>query len=325
MIKLSIIVPVYNTEKYLNDCINSIIISDKNFELILVDDGSTDSSAKICEDLCKKDSRIKFFHKENGGVSSARNYGLEHSIGKYIMFVDSDDILSENWDLIFNYLNDDDIYYFDGRIKSEINKNELLEYICGSNEQHVYLAGPISKAYKFDFLKNNNLFFKEDLVNGEDMLFNVEVALLVSSFKVIKHNFYNYRQVVGQSTRKFNDKIINSDYNFHKYLSDIFNNYNVDEKLKIKIQNYCLMNAVVLIINRISYIDKYKNARTYFDFLKIDIYNNISMSEYFKKKNKIMFYLLKLKKYRIIYNFYRFKIKIAIFLRKLKKKEFYKI
>lgn len=97
MDKISVIVPVYNVEKYLNRCIESIVNqSYKNLEIILVDDGSTDASGEICEEWKKKDSRIVVFHKENGGASSARNIGLKHAMGEYIGFVDSDDWIEKN-------------------------------------------------------------------------------------------------------------------------------------------------------------------------------------------------------------------------------------
>jgi glycosyltransferase involved in cell wall biosynthesis len=104
--EISIIVPVYNVEKYLEKCLKSIlhqIFSD--FELILIDDGSTDSSGRICDEYLKRDSRIKVFHKENGGLSSARNYGIEKSTGKYIGFVDSDDYIAKDmYEVLYNNL-----------------------------------------------------------------------------------------------------------------------------------------------------------------------------------------------------------------------------
>ena len=91
---VSIIVPVYNVEQYLEKCVNSIINqSYKNLEIILVDDGATDNSGKICDELAKLDNRIKVYHKENGGLSDARNYGVERATGEYIGFVDSDDYI----------------------------------------------------------------------------------------------------------------------------------------------------------------------------------------------------------------------------------------
>lgn len=91
---ISIIVPVYNVEEFLNRCVESILIqSYKNIEILLIDDGSTDNSSKICDEYSIKDKRVKVIHKENGGLSDARNIGLENANGKYIAFVDSDDYI----------------------------------------------------------------------------------------------------------------------------------------------------------------------------------------------------------------------------------------
>lgn len=96
--RLSIIIPVYNAEKYLEACIDSILSQDfRDFEVILVNDGSTDASEKICEDFAKKDLRIRTFHKKNGGVSSARNLGLDHALGEWLYFVDADDSLTRGF------------------------------------------------------------------------------------------------------------------------------------------------------------------------------------------------------------------------------------
>lgn len=98
MAKISIIVPVYNTAKYLEQCIDSIVAQTyTDWELLLIDDGSTDRSGDICETYAAKDTRIRVFHKENGGVSSARNLGLDHAQGEWITFVDSDDYIEENF------------------------------------------------------------------------------------------------------------------------------------------------------------------------------------------------------------------------------------
>ena len=95
---ISVIVPVYNTEKYLHRCVDSILAQTfTDFELLLIDDGSTDSSGAICDESAQKDSRVRVFHKENGGVSSARNLGLDKAKGKWVTFVDSDDWIKESF------------------------------------------------------------------------------------------------------------------------------------------------------------------------------------------------------------------------------------
>lgn len=94
---ISVIVPVYNAEMYLHRCIDSVLAQTyQNFELLLIDDGSKDSSGTICDEYAAKDARVRVFHKEIGGVSSARNVGLDHAQDEWITFVDSDDYIEEN-------------------------------------------------------------------------------------------------------------------------------------------------------------------------------------------------------------------------------------
>ena len=120
---ISVIIPVYNIEIYIKRCVNSIINQTyKNLEIILVDDGSTDNSGKICDDYEKKDARIKVIHKENGGLSDARNCGIEKSNGKYITTVDGDDFVTEKYvETLYNLIieNSADI--------SSINRFDFLE------------------------------------------------------------------------------------------------------------------------------------------------------------------------------------------------------
>lgn len=97
-VKISVIVPVYNAEKYLRRCVDSILAQTfTDFELLLVDDGSTDASGKICDEYASADARVRVFHKPNGGVSSARNLGLDNARGEWIAFADSDDYVDCNW------------------------------------------------------------------------------------------------------------------------------------------------------------------------------------------------------------------------------------
>lgn len=96
--KISVIVPVFNTEKYLRLCVESILAQTyTNIEVLLIDDRSKDASGKICDEYALKDKRVKVFHKLNGGVSSARNFGLERATGKWITFVDSDDYIEKDY------------------------------------------------------------------------------------------------------------------------------------------------------------------------------------------------------------------------------------
>ena len=324
MIKLSIIIPVYNCCNYISSCVESIIVSKKKFELILVDDGSTDDSLIICNEYAKKDSRIKVIHKSNGGVSSARNIGLDHAKGDYIMFVDADDKLSSDWDKVFNYINNEDIYYF-----SNINENskvdELLEYICGSSNKKICIGGPYSKAFNKNIIIDNNILFDENVINGEDMLFNIKVLLCSKAYKIVNFSFYYYRQAIGQSTRKFNEKIIQSDMAFHNLLYELLAKYNINKIVVEKIKTFCLNNAIITILNNMSYSKKYKDIEKLNLYFEKEPYKSAVYSPEEKGLYSIIFNLLKNKKYKFVFYILKIKNKISIFLKHKVNGQFIKI
>ena len=173
----SIIVPIYKTEDYLEQCINSILNqSMKDFELILVDDGSPDHCPEICDEYAKKENRIQVIHKKNGGVSSARNHGIHYASGEFCWFVDSDDYIKDyslaqflsaakqkEADLyVFNCKGVMDYYigYFD-----DFMKKYYFPYILG--------FGPWNKLYRTSIIKAKKLYFDEEETIGEDLLFNL--------------------------------------------------------------------------------------------------------------------------------------------------------
>lgn len=185
---ISVIVPVYNVEQYLVQCIDSILNQKyENFELLLVDDGSTDRSGEICDVYEKKDKRVRVFHKKNGGVSSARNVGLDNAKGEWIAFVDSDDIVTPNYlsELYSDVKSDVDLviqkyFIFKDYLKDErfleaiketdiYDKSDLQKLIV---EYHLYKNGHIwSKLYKQEFIQNNNIRFQEEISFCEDYYF----------------------------------------------------------------------------------------------------------------------------------------------------------
>ena len=165
-VKLSVIVPVYKVEKYLTRCLNSLLIQDlEHIEFILVDDGSPDRCGEICDHYAELDSRFKVFHKENSGLSSARNFGIDHSSGEYIMFVDSDDWVSSDFcrtayssaikqksDLVmFNY----QFVYDDNSTKSPIHKRK--EGKCSWQEGIDLILGQVG-VYAWNKLYKRTLF-----------------------------------------------------------------------------------------------------------------------------------------------------------------------
>lgn len=206
---LSIIIPVYNSEKYLKECIDSIISQNNNtFELLLIDNGSTDRSKEICDKYADKFNFIKAFHIPNKGVSNARNYGIEHSSGKWITFIDSDDFISPeyipsiepflntNTDLItFNY-----VRYINEQNKEPgiltIKEGEhyaAIELFNLAIRLEVASLSVWSSVYRKDILQNNILRFREDMKTCEDFIFSLSYYKHVNKFYVINRNLYYYR------------------------------------------------------------------------------------------------------------------------------------
>lgn len=301
---LSIIIPVYNGELYLKECLDSILNTNQRdkFEIIVINDGSTDRTAEILEQYASK-KNIFIFNNENYGVSFSRNYGIEKSTGKYIMFVDADDVLMNNWDeKIFPYLDSNDDYIiFNNRIVKE-DRNSIIKYIIGANKEKICIAGPFSKLYKTKFLKTNNILFKDDLINGEDMIFNVEVALKSQNYKLVRASFYRYRVYVGSSTKSFNKQILKTDNLFQYYL-DSLSKHISDERTSIEIKNYSKLNGILTFVDRLSYIKSYAQAKEFYSYIEIPPYKqflNIKCG-YINKFNRMLVILCKKKQYRIIY------------------------
>lgn len=202
----SIIVPIYNCASYLERCINSILNQTYgNYELLLVNDGSSDSSGSICERFAASDRRIKVFHKKNGGVSSARNLGLDHMSGEWVVFCDADDWVQPFWlsTYVENLGNLDMVCQGMNFISSD-NSRELncIEYgvdFIGSPslllEKLFYIRQVgyvVSKCFKSSILKTNNLKFDERFNFQEDEEFVLRYLRLCNNVISIKRTGYNY-------------------------------------------------------------------------------------------------------------------------------------
>ena len=190
MTRFSIIVPIYKVEKYLKTCINSILLQTfSDFEVILVDDGSPDQCGKICDDYVEQDSRIKVIHKANGGLSSARNAGLNTAIGEYVIFVDSDDYWDDNTALehIQNNLTEtkadllifpakrfyEDENKFTNILNIKVDRNKIInqnteQAIKYMLENNIYRAAAWNKVVKKKIIDSHNMRFKDGYLS-EDM------------------------------------------------------------------------------------------------------------------------------------------------------------
>ena len=230
MPKLSIIVPIYNVEKYLSRCIESILNQTfREFELILINDGSTDNFKEICEKYKKIDSRIIVVNKKNGGVSSARNFGIDISRGEYIGFVDPDDFIDSNmYEILFNIINlyQSDIVICDyykvseynikkyeeiqlnnkGIIVENINNIDAIERILTVGEKFIFAWNKIYKRRLFENLRYNEGMIYEDEFLAHRILYRCNKVSIINS------SLYYYVQRKGSivnsrfSSKKF-DKV----------------------------------------------------------------------------------------------------------------------
>ncbi len=219
MPKISIIVPVYNVEKYLPECLDSIINQTfTDFECICINDGSPDNSLAILKEYASKDSRIKIINQENKGQSSARNVGMKFSKGKYIAFIDSDDWISTDYlDILYNIIENKqyDIaicnhqYYYskDNKYVPYIpnvfideNTTQFDKFFCG------YTFGSVcTRLYRREFLENNKMLFLENVVM-EDYIFSIITYLSTKKITFVNDGLYYYRTQI-KSTMSNYDRV----------------------------------------------------------------------------------------------------------------------
>ena len=313
--KFSIIIPVYNVEKYIENCVKSVLNqSYGDFELLLIDDGSMDNSPLICDNLAKKDERVKVIHKQNGGVSSARNEGIRQANGDYILFLDADDYFSlnllefcfefikENSNLnVFNY-SSTDVYngketlanvYPKGiyRFEDEKQRFKLLKILI---ENGYLITVCWRSCYKKEFLIKNQLFFDETHAFAEDVLFYLKTFMFLDEY--VETGFIGYSHLLrensccGQNMGRVKLEELNEIsyklYNYEKQLNlkEFVNNHYV-------IHLWLSQIAVCLI-----YVKKPFEIKKY-----INSYN-ITKNEDFFKENLIKAFKVKQK---ISYNEFR--------------------
>lgn len=207
-VRLSIIIPAYNAEIYIERCLQSIIkdFQEKDCEVILINDGSTDHTEEIARRFSEKYRAITYYNQENAGVSEARNHGLRRALGEYILFVDADDILldgglktilasltSDSDIIVFNYMEIDE----QGRVKSKINIAK--DAICLEQLNLLFLSGHYlnacwAKAFKKSIIESEKLQFNKTLKIGEDLAFVADYMEKVTSYLAVKEYVYGYRQ-----------------------------------------------------------------------------------------------------------------------------------
>lgn len=325
-IDVSVIVPVYNVpENYLKKCIESLINQTyKNIEILLIDDGSKDNSGIICDEFAKKDKRIKVYHKENGGLCSARNFGTKNAKGEWVSYVDGDDwIEPDSYEKLIQYskkCDDLDVIFF-GYIKDYPSKSVVMKYDNFENEKlystddeikflqkmvlnyNANIAMVPTKFIRNEFIKKNNLYHIDELRQGaEGIEFNVRLFKYAKKALFVENRFYHYI---------FNDNSITTVHNEknHYMVLDCF------RQIKNEINNndselmscfYDRMNNVILTTaisgffsptNCESYkIKKEKFNKYLSDYLVLETLNRFDLSK-LDKFRKITMFLIKYKMY----------------------------
>lgn len=325
---VSVIIPVYNVEKFLNRCVDSILSQTyKNIEIILVDDGALDSSPQICDEYAHKDTRVNVVHKQNGGLASARNAGLKVAKGDYILFVDSDDWIKGNTvEELLNIAikNEVDFVRFipvsagypDRPDGTPINfgTEDFMEegvYNKGKMIKDIYprlfvtpqlTMGPIVAAwrslYNRKFLVDNNLYFDEEVKYSEDAIFSAKVVYNSNKFYYIKGGYYyNYFYNTSSITKSFKKdrwdvcKILSS--TFKEEFEDK-NDYDFSKQLHLE-DIYNVLNA----LGQNTHIESFKERYTYIKNIFNDDFTKQSM-KYISLTDvninlKIILYLIKYK------------------------------
>lgn len=258
--KVSIIIPVYNVEKYLKKCISSVQNQIyKNLEIILVDDGSKDNSATICDDFAKRDNRVKVIHKANGGVSSARNAGLDVACGEYVMFVDADDWISEDLcEKILSQNNDADLVIGGYTV---MNKNGKQKYLLANKEMNFpkdfgiefdelfknnYINAPFSKVYKSHLI--NGQRFDTTIALGEDFLFNLKYISKCKRIATVNTSGYFYNCLnENAATKKFRDSDVQQIYYLYLQGKQFLHEFCPQKENSLEIKKRFCLNGINII------------------------------------------------------------------------------
>lgn len=225
--KVSIIIPIYNSRKYLSTCINSILEQTyQNIEIIIIDDGSTDNSKKIVEEYIRENNLIKYFYKKNGGVSSARNMGIEKATGKYLFFVDSDDMIEKDainkcmelineYDYLFVKRINNKAKYKNKNIVCEIPKEEFIESVIKNKINGFVCCGIYNKKII------GNLRFDQEISFMEDTLFLLQYISKLKTIGFVDYSCANYHYIENENSITNTKKVNNHITDFCKSLDKI--------------------------------------------------------------------------------------------------------
>lgn len=319
---ISVIVPVYNVECYINKCIDSILSQTfSNFELLLIDDGSTDNSGKICDAYIHKDKRVCVFHKKNEGVSEARNFGIRKARGEWMTFIDSDDYIGENFFADFGLGKESVDIYLQGytiesnhEIKGVHKFNNLksyqsLEEIFIDAENYNIMNSPVCKLFKSDIVKSG-IFFDENTSYGEDHLFVLNYFCKIQTAHVSYGFAYYYSQheVASLTRRRIPYRQLTyyamSAYDIHVALIKKMDNNNFDlhRAINMRFYNNVIRTLKDFLSSSVYNINEYKEIQIIFSkkiniYIGLSLYQRIILSiiKYLPVSMSYMFFVLTLK------------------------------
>lgn len=302
--KISVIVPIYKVEDYLHRCIDSIINQTyTNLEIILVDDGSPDNCPMICDEYAEKDSRIRVVHKKNGGLSDARNAGLDIATGEYIMFIDSDDFVDiEMMESMMRNMIDKNVdmvvcnikYVYEDREVVKYNQSDRILDRYEAMEEYlkdgVVQAVAWNKLYKKSLI--NNMRYKVGKTN-EDEFFTYKVVDKTDKIYYNSRPFYNYIQRDSSIMGKYSLKRLDGVEASYERLNFIKEKYpTLYEKEKKTFLNLCIYSYQMILKN--PNLDKDKQGRKALNnYIKKIKFNKTELKNY-SYKDKLKIYLSKI-------------------------------
>ena len=272
--KLSIIIPVYNNESYLQTTLQSVLAQTyPDFEVLVVDDGSTDGSLAICQEFVRKDKRIRIIHKANGGVSSARNRGIEEAVGKYIAFVDGDDCIDpEMYTTMITVLQDTGADLVDCRVIKESQymqqpyeegdvevSDHPLEYL---SKKGYFIDSSLNKVYRRDFIGYTR--FDEGISYSEDKLFVTELIFKAKRMALVSNVFYHYIQHGDSLSWQDTAAVWQGNFQVHQRIYQRM----IDAHLSDAVLNSAFRGYVRSIIALLRYTVKYRQENEYNRILK---------------------------------------------------------
>lgn len=315
-VKVTIIVPVYNTKRYLEECVCSLVEQTyRDIEILLVDDGSTDGSSELCDTLAASDERIRVIHKENGGAATARNLGIDEAAGEYVMFLDSDDWLdTDAVEALVEYADENgtDVLRFnyvrEFKDKQLVKPNTFLEerlyvgeecaVVCrqllgltGSELKHPesmnFLASCGFNMYKKSVLVESGARFIpiQEIGSFVDGLFNLGVFLRINRFGFINRPFYHYRKTnEGAATANYRKNYVARQLVLFDKIKDEIEKAGAWDKLSLSYKNRIALSTMEICFNamrnKAGFAERYREIKSVLSHEKFrDAYKTLDISK----------------------------------------------